>query len=437
MPETPRTVATAATAGRRTVLDIGANVGDFGIELARRNPDHLVLCVEPVPALARRIVARAAQEGLTNVVVEQVALASAPGDDVVLHVAEQGDWGISSLLELDAGRIAADEYWAGRPDLRYTSEVRVRVERLETVLERHGVGVVDFVKIDVQGLDLDVLASAGARVADLRAGMLEVPTVPDRGVYAGEAQDLGRAHRVLDELGLRVAAVKANDEAMNEVNVYFTAPDVDLAEVERTLGLRGVHMYDGKHFWAVPCANAEEARSAQHLLATAAHLGEQVQGVVAERDRLREGRAVLLDEMRTVVAALRRELETALRTARAERARADAAESDHALLVEQQVSLQRQRLDVDRGREEALAAYGRLEQQAEEMLALAQRMRTERDTAVAERDRAVAERDAAVAERDAAVAVRDAAVVEPVPAATAVPAPRRRATTRSAGTVPA
>ena len=47
---------------RTVVIDIGANEGDFGIGVARRNPEMRVLCIEPQPALASELKQKAESE---------------------------------------------------------------------------------------------------------------------------------------------------------------------------------------------------------------------------------------------------------------------------------------------------------------------------------------------------------------------------------------
>ena len=279
---------------RRAILDIGSNAGDFGIEAARRNPEHLVVCVEPIPMLAAAIAERARANGLDNVVVEECALASDPSDNAVLNVAGQGDLGISSLLPLDVDSIRADEYWSAREDLKYTEEIAVRVKTLRAILEERQIDIVDFVKIDVQGLDLDVLRSAGDRIGSIRAGMLEVPTVRSVGLYVGENQDLAGAYVALPEMGFEVAGIKPNDEATNEVNVYFVRVGSDLRGVEDELSLRGLDLYDGKHFWAIPCHSLE-------AMATARARFYSVEGLESEGAELR----AQLDGLESTVATLR------------------------------------------------------------------------------------------------------------------------------------
>jgi FkbM family methyltransferase len=294
--------AEPSTNTRAAILDVGSNAGDFAVELARRNRDHLVLAVEPIASLAGGIEARVRDEQLDNVTVVAVAIDAEEGP-AELNVATTGDWGVSSLLALNTDAIARDDYWSIRPDLSYTTTETVDRIRLETLLEREGIGEIDFVKLDLQGLDLLALESAGEALPRIRAGMLEVPTTTRVKLYADEQQDLGRAYVVLERLGFEVYAVKSNDPACNEVNVYFIRAGEDPVALEHDLHLRGVDLYDGKHYWAIPCSTIDELRAAEALRpeldrARAEHAAGQaaVEVLEAEVNRLR---SALSAEMRS------------------------------------------------------------------------------------------------------------------------------------------
>lgn len=302
----------------RTILDIGANAGDFAMALATRNPGHRVIAVEPVTALAEGIEDRLRAEGVTNVEVARFAIDAAEGP-AVINVAQTGDWGVSSLLTLHTTGIADDEYWQSRPDLAFTATEEIQRITLHSLMARYDVDEVDFVKLDVQGLDLVALESAGHALPRIRAGMLEVPTSLRNRLYADEDQDLGRAYATLVRLGFEVYNVKPNDPATNEVNVYFVRRGEDAGAVERELSLRGVHLYDGKHYWALACSTVEELRAAEGLPAAVAHARGQETRLTEE---LAQARAALGVEVRN-----RREAEGRAASATDELSLAKARES--------------------------------------------------------------------------------------------------------------
>lgn len=246
--------------GSGTILDIGANSGDFAVAAASRNPAALVIAVEPVAELAQEIRRRAEDAGLTNLTVAQVAIAAQPGK-ADMNVSTEGDRGTSSLLSFDEALIGRDEYWSTRQDLSFSTTDVVEVVTLEDLLREQQRQTVDFVKIDAQGKDLEALLSAGSLLGGIRAGMLEASSTAHTRLYAGEPT-LREVLERLDAAGFDVHAIKPNDPASNEVNVFFSRKGEALPELEESLGLRGIELYDGKHFWGRPAASMQEVQAA-------------------------------------------------------------------------------------------------------------------------------------------------------------------------------
>ncbi len=240
------------------IIDAGANAGAFSLEVAARNPGLRVLAFEPEPGLARALLRSAEARGLTNHVVHPLAIDRKDGQ-ATLHVATGGDMGVSSLLELSPDIRARDEYWALRDDLHQDRRVEVQTRRLESVLRGVRFRDIAFIKIDVQGLDLAVLDSLGPFLPRVRAGMLELSATPHARLYDGEDDTLVDGLTFLRERGFVPYAIKPNDPATNEVNVFFARADVDPEAGERALRLRNLPIYDGKHFWREPSAHPDAA----------------------------------------------------------------------------------------------------------------------------------------------------------------------------------
>ena len=233
------------------VIDVGANLGGFALDVAERNPNVHVLAFEPIPSLCHQLRARAAERSIGNLTVLQFAV-DAEERTAVFHIANHADQGVSSLLDFDATSVATDEYWRTRTDLYFEHEIDVSVTRLDTVPEIHSAERIRFIKIDAQGVDLAVLESLGALLGRTEAGMLEVPATMKAKLYAQETHDLRAVMTRLHELGFSIYAIKPNDHASNEFNVFFCRHDLNPQDIEATLRLRGILLYDGKHYWHAP-----------------------------------------------------------------------------------------------------------------------------------------------------------------------------------------
>ncbi len=235
------------------ILDVGANSGEFMIPVASRLPGVPVLGIEPIPELLQLLQLKKETLGLDNVQLHGVAIDIAPRQ-AQFNVARHADCGVSSLLEFDKNALASNNYWATRSDLYFDETIEVEVVRLDSLLERAGFDHVSFIKIDAQGLDLRVLESMGRFLESLDGGMLEASTTRSSALY----QEEPLLHDVLNFLqakGFEPNAIKPNDPACAEVNIFFNRKGVDWADLENRLCLPGVPLYDGRHFWHLPSAS--------------------------------------------------------------------------------------------------------------------------------------------------------------------------------------
>lgn len=132
-----------------TVLDVGANRGQFALVAARRWPRARTICFEPLPDARRRLDAIASR--LPRASVRAVALAEAPGE-VLMHLARADD--SSSLLPISARQT---ELFPGTDEV---GVLRVRAARLDAEVGPEDLVGPVLLKIDVQGGELGVLRGA-------------------------------------------------------------------------------------------------------------------------------------------------------------------------------------------------------------------------------------------------------------------------------------
>ena len=272
------------------VIDVGANLGGFALEVAERNPAMHVLAFEPIPSLCFQLRARAVERSINNLTVLQLAV-DANERTAIFHIANHADQGVSSLLDFDAESVATDEYWRTRTDLYFEHEIDVSVTRLDSVLEIHAADRIRFIKIDAQGVDLAVLESLGTLLGQTEAGMLEVPATIKAKLYAQETHDLHTVITRLHDLGFCVYAIKPNDHASNEFNVFFCRRDLNPQDIEAALHLRGIQLYDGKHYWHAPSDRLRpdgDLAEIQHVLERLRTIEDALERECAETRRLGE-----------------------------------------------------------------------------------------------------------------------------------------------------
>jgi len=127
-------------------LDIGANIGAHTLLMARiaGSTGH-VIGLEPHPQIYHRLLQNTCLNRLTNVKVVNAALADKDGTiDLYGFAADAFEQGISSLL----------------PDHEAKTKIEVRAIRGATLVREQRIEACDFLKIDVEGAELDVLQGA-------------------------------------------------------------------------------------------------------------------------------------------------------------------------------------------------------------------------------------------------------------------------------------
>ncbi|MHB8837839.1 MAG: FkbM family methyltransferase [Gemmatimonadaceae bacterium] len=135
------------------VLDVGASVGAWTVPLARRlGPGARVYAFEPVPANRARLERAVADNALTTVTISPLALGDA---------ARQVDmWLRSSVTGADSGTAAVVPAGGGH--------LTVDMRPLDDWAAAAGLTRLDFMKLDVEGAELMVLAGAHRTVTRFR-----------------------------------------------------------------------------------------------------------------------------------------------------------------------------------------------------------------------------------------------------------------------------
>jgi FkbM family methyltransferase len=150
----------------RTVLDVGANRGQFAVVAARRFPDAELICFEPLAgpgARLRRAVGRDARLTLWPVAL------GASDEEAVFHVSAADD--SSSLLVIGPGQREAF------PGTQEQTTARVQVRRLDSLIEPARFDAPVLLKIDVQGGELAVLQGAERILESIHVVLVEVSFV--------------------------------------------------------------------------------------------------------------------------------------------------------------------------------------------------------------------------------------------------------------------
>jgi len=150
---------------RDTVVDVGANAGVFTLATARIvGPKGRVVAIEPNREVLGRLAANVKGNGFDDrVTILPIAIADHTGRGLVVD--ENGNSTIARIQVLTEGET--------------TSSDTVGVRTLDDALEDLGVGHVDFLKVDVEGLERSVIAGAARTLAHCNRVAVEIGDAAD------------------------------------------------------------------------------------------------------------------------------------------------------------------------------------------------------------------------------------------------------------------
>lgn len=131
------------------VVDVGAHVGIFALKSARRA--RLVIAVEPYPPNFELLKANIKINRLENVIPVNAALGSYNGE-AQLYVATRSGWHTISYSRKN------DLQGAISPIAN--KKLKVKIRTLDSLIEELGIKKVNFIKIDAEGAELDILKDA-------------------------------------------------------------------------------------------------------------------------------------------------------------------------------------------------------------------------------------------------------------------------------------
>ena len=159
--------------GARTVLDVGANEGQYGRSIRRAGFSGPMLSFEPQSGAFEKLERQASRDSLWTA--HRCALGATDGE-ITLNIA--GNSESSSVLPM------LDLHSANSPTSAYVSTEQVRLRRLDDVVRESGCVGPFHLKLDVQGFELSVMDGALQTLESVGSLEVEMSFVP---LYGGQA----------------------------------------------------------------------------------------------------------------------------------------------------------------------------------------------------------------------------------------------------------
>jgi FkbM family methyltransferase len=151
----------------KTIIEVGANSGTDTINLAADG--STVYAFEPTHELIKNNL-RPLSKQYPNIKVIPFAV-DTTNNFTTFNIAGQSDWGCSSLHKFNTD---IHQLWPGRKDFKFTKSVNTFCIRLDSFLEMSNIKEVDYLWIDAQGNDWNVLKSLGKQLDIVKEGKCEV-----------------------------------------------------------------------------------------------------------------------------------------------------------------------------------------------------------------------------------------------------------------------
>jgi FkbM family methyltransferase len=143
------------------VVDIGANIGTFSVYASKACGASRVVSFEPFPDNYRMLSKNAAQKQLRNITCVNRAVGGSRGRRTL--GLDPVDCGCHSLVMGSFGRT-----------------VEVECITLQDVFEQFSLAKVDYLKMDCEGAEYEILENATSRLKQIRRISMETHTIPGR-----------------------------------------------------------------------------------------------------------------------------------------------------------------------------------------------------------------------------------------------------------------
>lgn len=197
----------------KTAIDVGANTGNDTERLA--NEYDIVIAFEPNPDLLGYLHTKFRDNNKVVILPFAIDIENGPA---VFNIADIGDKGYSSLYDyhhklMETPLKQYDVYRAG-----FQWKKLVVKTRLDSIIDILKIEHIDYLHIDAQGNDLNVLKSLGDKISTLKAGQGEFThKIP---IYNGTSNTAEEAMNFLSKNGFKSNIVYTHEND-SEVDIAF------------------------------------------------------------------------------------------------------------------------------------------------------------------------------------------------------------------------
>ena len=231
------------------VIDVGANKGDFSGYLLSQNENLRIFAFEPNTRECDESLNSISERYPSNFTYIPKAIARANGI-AKLFAPQVLDGQVGSLLEINrngAWHIGLREKIAEEKGDEFIEVETCTVEDFSKLYE---VQNIDFVKIDTQGTDLDILEDF-LRRCNVKVAVVEIEINSDIRLshYLDSKNDIDRLMNILDVHHYKIIRMMPGSADCREYNVFLSKSLEDYAEVDNIINFKLIPVFS--RFWEV------------------------------------------------------------------------------------------------------------------------------------------------------------------------------------------
>ena len=205
------------------VVDVGANIGEFSKHILESCSEALVYAIEPNIPVCSKSLDNLRTEYEKRLRIGYFALGINSGK-AKLFGSNIMNGQLASLLNFNKDSKGWVQHYKFFHLETNQEELEVDVLGSAEFIEREKINKIDFLKIDTQGTDLEILESL-LDCTEVVSGVVEVEVgLPlDFSRYKQSENDLNQLIRILTSRNLLITKILPNNSSCDEVNVFFAS----------------------------------------------------------------------------------------------------------------------------------------------------------------------------------------------------------------------
>ncbi len=231
------------------VVDIGANVGDLGKDLVTRVVDIKYLGVEPNNLICKPSLERLKQD-YPDLFDYRIAAVSEKDGEGILYSPLTLNGQVGSLLKINQSGDWQENVRSKFKEPSIEDSIIVETISVSTLIREYGIQRIDFLKIDTQGSDLQILRNFLA-ICDIRVAVVEIEVTSNAqdSHYLESQNSLADFFELIDDYGFTVVRMMPASSDCTEFNVFIAKSHLDYEEVNRELDFKSLKIFS--RFWTV------------------------------------------------------------------------------------------------------------------------------------------------------------------------------------------